>query len=97
MICFVTKIENKIYIPQSLRQQNGVLSWYHEYLLHQQQTRTENTIRYTMILPGLTQDVDKEGATTQETCAAPTQNCRTLPLDHSMYASGGFIYNKETF
>jgi hypothetical protein len=31
----------KIYIPQSLRQTTRVLSWYHEYLLHPGQTRTE--------------------------------------------------------
>jgi hypothetical protein len=35
-----------------------VLSWYHEYLLHPGQTRTEKTIRNTMTWPGLTQDVD---------------------------------------
>jgi hypothetical protein len=40
------KIANMIYIPQSLRQR--VLSWYHEYLLHPGQTRTEKTIRSTM-------------------------------------------------
>jgi hypothetical protein len=31
----------KIYIPRSLRQKQRVLSWYHEYLLHPGQTRTE--------------------------------------------------------
>jgi hypothetical protein len=48
--------KEKIYIPQSLRQR--VLSWYHEYILHPRQTRTEKTIRITMTLPGLTQDVE---------------------------------------
>jgi hypothetical protein len=47
-----------IYIPQSLRQKQRVLFWYHEYLLHPGQTRTENTIRNTMTWPGLTQDVE---------------------------------------
>jgi hypothetical protein len=51
MIFFATKIANKIYIPQSFRQR--VLSWYHEYLLHLGQTRTEKTIRNTMTWPGL--------------------------------------------
>jgi transposase InsO family protein len=53
LLCF----KDKIYIPQSLRQR--VLSWYHEYLLHPGQTRTEQTIRNTMTWPGLTQDVER--------------------------------------
>jgi Integrase zinc binding domain len=48
----------KIYIPQSLRQKQKVLSWYHQYLLHPRQTHTEKTRRNTMTLPGLTQDVE---------------------------------------
>jgi Integrase zinc binding domain len=52
LLCY----QDKIYIPQSLRQQ--VLSWYHECLLHPGQTRTENSIRNTMMWPGLTQDVE---------------------------------------
>jgi hypothetical protein len=52
LLCY----KEKIYIPQSLRQR--VLSWYHEYLLHPGQTRTEKTIRNTMTWPGLTQDVE---------------------------------------
>jgi hypothetical protein len=36
----------------------SVLSWYHEYLLHPGQTRTEKTIRNTMTWPGLKQDVE---------------------------------------
>ncbi len=51
LLCY----KDKIYIPQSLRQR--VLSWYHEYLLHPGQSRTEKTIMNTMMLPGLTQDV----------------------------------------
>jgi hypothetical protein len=35
--------KEKIYIPQSLRQIKRELSWYHEYLLHPEQTRTEKT------------------------------------------------------
>ena len=53
LLCF----KDKMYIPQSLRQR--VLSWYHEYLLHPGQTRTEQTIRNTMTWPGLTQDVER--------------------------------------
>ena len=53
LLCY----KDKIYIPQSLRQK--VLSWYHEYLLHPGQTRTEKTIRNTMTWPGLTQDVER--------------------------------------
>jgi Integrase zinc binding domain len=45
------------YISLSLLRQR-VLSWYHEYLLHPGQTRTEQTIRNTMAWPGLTQDVE---------------------------------------
>jgi Integrase zinc binding domain len=48
---------DKIYIPQSLRQ--TVLSWYHGYLLHPGQTCTEQTIRNTMTWPGLMQDVKR--------------------------------------
>jgi Integrase zinc binding domain len=47
--------KDKIYIPQYLRQR--VLSWYHEYLHHPGQTRTEETIRNTMTWP--TQDVER--------------------------------------
>jgi Integrase zinc binding domain len=53
LLCY----KDTIYIPQSLRQR--VLSWYHEYLLHPGQTRTEKTIRNTMTWPGLTQDVER--------------------------------------
>jgi hypothetical protein len=52
LLCY----KEKIYIPQSLIQR--VLSCYREYLLHPGQTRTEKTIRNTMIWPGLTQDVE---------------------------------------
>jgi hypothetical protein len=54
LLCY----KEKIYIPQSLRQQQRLLSWYHEYLLHPGQTRIEKTISNTMTWPGLTQDVD---------------------------------------
>jgi hypothetical protein len=52
LLCY----KEKIYFPQLLRQR--VLSWFHEYLLHPGQTRTEKTIRNTMTWPGLTQDVE---------------------------------------
>jgi hypothetical protein len=48
--------KEKIYIPPSLRKR--VLSWYHEFLLHTGQTRTENNIGNTMTWPGLIQDVE---------------------------------------
>jgi hypothetical protein len=51
--------EEKIFIPQSLRQRQRVLSWYNEYLLHPGQTRTEKTIRNTMTWPGHTKDVER--------------------------------------
>jgi hypothetical protein len=54
LLCY----NERIYIPQSLRKQQRVMSWYHEYLLHPGQTRTEKTIRNTMTWPGLTQDVE---------------------------------------
>jgi hypothetical protein len=50
--------KEKICIPHSLRQR--VLSWYHEYLLHPGQTRTEKTIRNTMKWPCITQDIEHE-------------------------------------
>jgi hypothetical protein len=54
LLCY----KENIYIPQSLRQKKQrLLSWYHEYLLHPGQTRTENTIRNTMTWSDLTQDV----------------------------------------
>ena len=52
LLCY----KDKISIPQSLRQK--VMSWYHEYLLHPGQNRTEKTIRNTMTWPGFTQDVE---------------------------------------
>jgi hypothetical protein len=52
LLCY----KQKIYIPQSLRQR--ALSWYHEYLLHPGQTKTEKTIRNIMTWTGLTQDVE---------------------------------------
>jgi hypothetical protein len=39
LLCY----KEKIYILQSLRQKQRVLFWYHEYLLHPGQTRTEKT------------------------------------------------------
>jgi hypothetical protein len=58
MIFFVTNKINKIYIHQSLRKLQRVLSWYHEYLLYLGQTRTQKTIRNTMRCSDLTQDVE---------------------------------------
>jgi hypothetical protein len=52
LLCY----KEKIYIPQSLRQR--VLSWYHEYLLHPGQTRTEKIIRNNMTWPGLLLNID---------------------------------------
>jgi hypothetical protein len=54
LLCY----KEKLYIPQSLRQQQRVLSWYHEYLLHLGQTRKEKAIRNTMTWPDLTKDVE---------------------------------------
>jgi hypothetical protein len=51
--------ENKQYLHSSIiEKKQRLLSWYHEYLLHPGQTRTEKTVRNTMIWPGLTQDVE---------------------------------------
>jgi hypothetical protein len=58
IICFVTKIANKIYITQSLKKTKKVLSWYLEYLLDPGQIREEKTIRNTMSWPGLKKDVE---------------------------------------
>jgi hypothetical protein len=57
LLCY----KQKIYIPQSLRQKQRALSWYHEYLLHPGYARTESekTTRNTICTwPGLTQDVE---------------------------------------
>jgi hypothetical protein len=93
----------KIYIPQSLRQR--LLSWYHEYLLHPGQTRTEKAIMNTMIWPGLTQDVenglfmfhlssmsnDKEGAKNKKygLLSPKTAESNTISLGHGLCGSGG--------
>ena len=47
--------KEKICIPIAL--QDRVVAWYHEYLRHPGETRTEATIRQTMTWPGLTKQV----------------------------------------
>jgi Integrase zinc binding domain len=51
--------KDKIYISQSSRQTQKVISWYYEYLLHPEQTDTEKTIRNNITWPELTQDVER--------------------------------------
>jgi Integrase zinc binding domain len=55
LLCY----KDELYIPQSFRHNQNVLSCYHEYLLHPGQTCIEQTIRNTMTWPGLTQDVER--------------------------------------
>jgi Integrase zinc binding domain len=55
LLCY----NDKIFIPQSLRQKQIVLSWYHEYLIDPGQTCTEKTIRSTMTWPGLSQVIER--------------------------------------
>jgi hypothetical protein len=112
MIFFVKTILNMIYIPQSLRQKQRILFWYHEYLRHLGQTRAVNTIRNTMTWPGLTQDVehglfmfhlssisnDKEGAKRKKYGLLPPKIAEsdTIYLGHVLFGSSGSIYNKDT-
>ena len=42
---------NKIYVPETL--QARILTWYHEYLVHPGESRTENTIRRIFYWPGM--------------------------------------------
>ena len=51
----VITYKNKIYIPEAL--QLRVIEWYHEYLCHPGETRTEETIRRTMTWPNLREQV----------------------------------------
>jgi len=51
----VITYDGKIYIPQPLRQR--VVAWYHEYLCHPGEERTELTIRQTLTWPKLSEDV----------------------------------------
>ena len=67
--------KDKIYIPQSLRQK--VLSWYHEYVLHPGQTRTEKIIRNTMAWPGLKQDLER--------LCSPCQVCQLTKKERKKY------------
>ena len=49
--------KDKVYIPATL--QYRVVEWYHEYLCHPGEVRTEETIRRTMTWPSLRTDVRK--------------------------------------
>jgi hypothetical protein len=51
LVCY----DEKIYVPPALR--NNVVTWYHEYLCHPGETRTEETIRQHLWWPGLRTDV----------------------------------------
>ena len=42
---------SKVYIPSKL--QSRVVAWYHEYLVHPGEKRTEETIRQNLTWPGL--------------------------------------------
>jgi hypothetical protein len=48
-------IEGKIFIPTAIRQK--AIAWYHKYLCHPGDMRTEATIRGTMTWPGITRNV----------------------------------------
>jgi hypothetical protein len=99
LLCY----KEKIYIPQSLIQQQRVMSWYHEHLLHPGQTRTEKTIRNIMTWPGLTQDVDCLCSTCQVCQMTKKEHMhkkygllppkiaesKTQSLGHGMCGSGG--------
>ena len=51
LVCY----DGKIYVPPALRA--NVVTWYHEYLCHPGETRTEETIRQHLWWPGLRNDV----------------------------------------
>jgi hypothetical protein len=51
----VLTIGGKIFISTAIRQK--MIAWYHKYLFHPGATRTEATIRGTMMWPGLTRNV----------------------------------------
>ena len=53
----LTTMNGKIYIPENL--QLRTVAWYHEYLSHPGQVRTEQTLRQHFIWPGLRTDVEK--------------------------------------
>ena len=67
----LTTMNGKIYIPENLQLQT--VAWYHEYLSHPGQVRTEQTLRQHFTWPGLRTDVRKvlydmqEMSTYQET------------------------------
>jgi hypothetical protein len=71
LLCF----KDKIHFPQSLRQR--VLSWYLGCLLHPGETCTEQTIRNTMTLPGLKQDV-KGSVPPVQSINDPKRNARNM-------------------
>ena len=99
LLCF----KEKIYILQSLWKK--LQSWYHEYLLHPGQTRTEQTIRNTMTWPGLSQDVEHFCSTCpvcqlikkerKKMQSLASQDSRVWPLGHDLCRSGGSFYHKE--
>jgi hypothetical protein len=106
MIFFATKKRSTFLNHWDRRQR--VLSWYHEYLLHPGQTRTEKTIRNNITWPGLTQDVEHWYSTCQ-VCQMTNKERKKyglLPpkiaesdivsLGHGLCGSGGSIYNKDT-
>jgi Integrase zinc binding domain len=81
LLCLLCNID-KIYILQSSRQKQKVLSWYHEYLLHTGKTCTEKTVRNIMTWPGLTQDVESLYSTCQDCQSTKNKRkkCGLLPL-----------------
>jgi hypothetical protein len=56
LLCYKDNIKDLNF--SIIETQEKEVSWYHEYLLHLGQTRTEKTIRNIMTCPGLTKDVE---------------------------------------
>jgi hypothetical protein len=109
MIFFVTKIVKNIYIPKSLR--HRVLLWYHEYLVHPGQTRTEKTIRnipwHGLILHKMLKiyflrsicqvfQMTKKERKKYGLLPPKIEESDTVSLVHDLCGSGGSIYNKDT-
>ena len=47
--------DGRIYVPQKLRK--NIVTWYHEYLCHTCETRTEETIKQYLWWPGMTNNI----------------------------------------
>ena len=75
-------INNKIYIPEPLRLK--ILNWYHHFLNHPGATRLENTIKQTMMWPGLSNH-----------CKVHCKKCKNCQLNKKKRDKYGHLPAKE--